>query len=85
MYHADSRKPVDGFTNQPAWPSEEIQPHTQVSRAQFETWIPLPEEDDSSSYLVDLVMYSTVDEEEIRLDSAEVTIGTQEDPTTPRI
>jgi hypothetical protein len=37
MHHADSRKPVDEFTNQPAWPSEEIQPHTQVSRAQFET------------------------------------------------
>jgi hypothetical protein len=84
VYHVDSRKPVDGFTNQPAWPSEEIQPHTQVIRAQFETWIPLPEEDGSSTYLVGLVMYSTIDEEEVRLDSAEVTMVTQENHTTPR-
>lgn len=87
VYDAESNKPVAGLIGQSAWPSDIIVSHHQVSRAVKETWVPFPR-DGEGAYLVDLELYTTVDEDEVRLDSEEVTTGAhgevvQEEPTGP--
>lgn len=76
VYDAKSRKPVTGLTGQSAWPSDKIVPNHQVSRAVKETWVPFPQ-NGRGPFLIDLELYTIIDESEARLDSEEVTTDTR--------
>jgi hypothetical protein len=72
---ADTKEPINGLTQQPAWPTAKLVAHHQTSKSEWETWVPFPEHS-RGPFLVRLEIYTTVEEQEVRLDSTEVTIGT---------
>jgi hypothetical protein len=75
IYDADTKQPISGLTQQPAWPTAILVAHHQVSKSQWETWVPFPREG-HGPFLVRLEIYTNVGEQEVRLDATEVTIGT---------
>ena len=77
IYDAVTGKPLDGMTNQSAFPSDIVRPHSPVSHRGLMTWIPLYP-DGNSPFLIDLEIYRLIEEMEVPLDSKEVSIGTQD-------
>jgi hypothetical protein len=80
VFDADTGKPVGGLTEQPAWPQNYVQPQHNVSRNQFETWVPFPRNDEGT-FLVTLEVYATIEGSEVRLDAEEVKVSTPEKGT----
>ena len=75
VYDADTGKPITGLTNRSAWPTDELLPRSQTSKAQDETWVPVPLDGSSGSYVVRIELYTILDEQQRRLASDEETIG----------
>jgi hypothetical protein len=71
VYDTDAEKPISGLTFRRAWPSEEIIPSSQTSKAQLETWIPVPQDGSSGPYMVWIELYTYINEQERRLASDE--------------
>ena len=77
VFDADTGKPVDGLTEQPAWPQNYVLPGHDVSKAQHETWVPFPR-NGKGTYSVTLEAYATLQGSEVRVDSEEVKVSTPE-------
>jgi hypothetical protein len=75
IYDADTRQPISGLTQQPAWPTARLVAQHRVSKSERETWVPFPEHS-RGPFLVRLELYTTIEEQEVILDSTEVTLGT---------
>ncbi len=71
MYDTDTEKPISGLAFRRAWPYEAIIPSGQTSKAQLETWIPVPLDGSSGPYVVWIELYTYSNEQEIRLASDE--------------
>lgn len=75
MFDAATGKPVDGLTEQPAWPQNYVRPQHNVSKNQFETWVPFPQNTEAT-FVVGLEVYSTIEGSQVRMDSEEVKVTT---------
>jgi hypothetical protein len=75
VYDADTKQPISGLTQQPAWPTTKLVAHHQKSKSRWETWVPMPREG-RGPFLVNLEIYTNVGKQQVRLDATQVTIGT---------
>lgn len=75
VFNTDTGKPVGGLTEQPAWPWKSVQPQHNVSKNQYETWVPFPR-NNKGTFLVILEVYATIEGNEKRIDAEEVKVTT---------
>lgn len=75
MFDAATGKPVGGLTEQPAWPQNYVRPQHNVSKNQFETWVPFPQNNEGT-FVVGLEVYATIEGSQVRMDSEEVKVTT---------
>jgi hypothetical protein len=75
IFDAATGKPVEDLTEQPAWPQNHVRPQHNVSKNQFETWVPFPQNNEGT-FVVGLEVYSTIEGSQVRMDSEEVKVTT---------
>jgi len=75
LYDTDIEKPVSGLAFRSAWPSDIVIPGKQTSKAQLETWVPVPQDGSSGPYVIWIELYTVVNDQERRLASDEEMIG----------
>jgi hypothetical protein len=80
VFDADTGKPVGGLIEQPAWPQNYVEPQSNVSKNQFETWVPFPVNRKGTmvegTFLVALEVYAIIEGSEVRMDSEEIKVTT---------
>jgi hypothetical protein len=75
VFDADTGKPVSGLTEQPAWPSNYVEPQHDVSKTEVETWVPFPR-NDKGTFLVTIESYAVIEGSKERVASEEVKVST---------
>jgi len=75
LYDMDTDKPVNGLAFRSAWPSDIVIPGKQTSKAQLETWVPVPQDGSTGPYMIWIELYTIIDQQERRLASDEESIG----------
>ncbi len=75
LYDTNTEKPVDGLAFRSAWPSDIVIPGKQTSKAQLETWVPVPQDGSSGPYTIWIELHTSINEQERRLASDEEMIG----------
>ena len=75
LYDTDTEKPVSGLAFRSAWPSDIVIPSKQTSKAQLETWVPVPLDGSTGPYTVWIELYTYINGQERRLASDEEAIG----------
>jgi hypothetical protein len=75
VYDTDIEKPVNGLAFRSAWPSDIVIAGKQTSKAQFETWVPVPQDDSIGPYAIWIELYTIIGDQETRLASDEETLG----------
>jgi hypothetical protein len=75
VYDTHTEKPVSGLAFRSAWPSDVVVPGKQTSKAQMETWVPVPQDGSIGPYRIWIELYTIVNQQERRLASDEEMIG----------
>ena len=75
LYDTDTEKPVSGLAFRSAWPSDVVIAGRQTSKAQFETWVPVPQDASIGPYVIWIELYTIIKEQERRLASDEEMIS----------